>query len=70
MAATKTNAAGNPVAKLAKAGPGQIPAMPQPIPKIAEPMISFGSNSFFVGSENVGSQTGFPLFVTKRNEIA
>ena len=50
IAATKMKAEVEPKPSAVSAGPGQKPANPQPMPKIAGPTIIFGSMSLRVGT--------------------
>ena len=47
------------------AGPGQKPIKPHPAPKKIEPIISFLSNSLFVGIEKFDENNGLFLFLNK-----
>lgn len=48
--------------RLATAGPGQTPLIPQPIPNIADPITSFLSTCLISGRENFAPKTGEDLF--------
>jgi hypothetical protein len=47
------------------AGPGHKPIKPHPAPKRIEPIISFLSNSLFVGIEKFDENTGLFFFLNK-----
>ena len=58
IAAPVSNGPLSPRPRTGTSPPGQKPLMPQPMPKIADPPISFISRSVFVGSENSAARTG------------
>jgi hypothetical protein len=60
IAITKTNTSIRPLASDTKAGPGQYPASPQPMPKIREPEMRGASIAVEVGRLKRGDQSGRP----------
>src|SRR5262245_16808190 len=60
IAITKTKTAVRPLASDTRAGPGQYPASPQPMPKITEPEMRGVSMAVDVGTLKRGDQSGRP----------
>src|SRR4051794_12115853 len=65
IAATKTKAELEPYPTAVSAGPGQKPASPQPIPKMAGPRMILASMSFRVGMWKRSAKNGRASFRTR-----
>lgn len=70
MAATNARTRGSPLASAVSAGPGHIPASPQPTPNTTAPPTSRASTSRRDGTAKLGASTGLVRRITIGNAAA